>query len=60
MAGDGLSWRVKRHRRQVVEKPTTATIEEPFQTEIAKTIVDEGGDCVLALKDNQGHLFEDV
>jgi len=43
-----------------VEKPTTATIEEPFQTEIAKTIVDEGGDCVLALKDNQGHLFEDV
>lgn len=30
------------------------------QTEIAKTIVDEGGDYVLALKDNQGNLFEDV
>jgi predicted transposase YbfD/YdcC len=29
------------------------------QTEIAKTIVDEGGDYVLALKDNQGNLFED-
>jgi len=30
------------------------------QTEIAKTIVDEGGNYVLALKDNQGNLFEDV
>jgi predicted transposase YbfD/YdcC len=30
------------------------------QTEIAKTIVDEDGDYVLALKDNQGHLFEDT
>ncbi|RPI68586.1 MAG: ISAs1 family transposase, partial [Geobacteraceae bacterium] len=30
------------------------------QTEIARTIVDEGGDYVLALKDNQGNLFEDV
>ncbi len=30
------------------------------QTEIAKTIVDEGGDYVLSLKDNQDNLFEDV
>lgn len=30
------------------------------QTEIAQTIVDEGGDYVLALKDNQGNLVEDV
>lgn len=30
------------------------------QTEIAQTIVDEGGDYVLALKDNQGNLFEDT
>lgn len=30
------------------------------QTEIAKNIVDEGGDFVLALKDNQGNLFEDT
>lgn len=30
------------------------------QTEIAKTIVDEGGDYVLALKGNQGNLCEDV
>jgi len=30
------------------------------QTEIAKTIVEEGGDYVLALKDNQGNLFEDT
>lgn len=30
------------------------------QTEIAETIVDKQGDYVLALKDNQGRLFEDV
>lgn len=30
------------------------------QTEITKTIVEEGGDYVLALKDNQGNLFEDT
>jgi predicted transposase YbfD/YdcC len=30
------------------------------QTEIAKTIVEEEGDYVLALKENQGNLFEDV
>lgn len=30
------------------------------QTEIARVIVDQGGDYVLAAKDNQGHLYEDV
>jgi predicted transposase YbfD/YdcC len=30
------------------------------QTEIAETIVDGGGDYLLAVKENQGHLFEDV
>lgn len=30
------------------------------QTEIAKTIVEEEADYVLALKDNQGNLFEDT
>ncbi|MBN1453481.1 MAG: ISAs1 family transposase [Anaerolineales bacterium] len=30
------------------------------QTEIAKTVVEEDGDYVLALKDNQGNLFEDT
>jgi predicted transposase YbfD/YdcC len=30
------------------------------QTEIAKTIVEEDADYVLALKDNQGNLFEDT
>jgi predicted transposase YbfD/YdcC len=30
------------------------------QTEITKTIVEEDGDYVLALKDNQGNLFEDT
>jgi predicted transposase YbfD/YdcC len=30
------------------------------QTEIAQMIVDEGGDYVLALKENQGNLYEDV
>lgn len=30
------------------------------QTEIAQTIVDQGADYVLALKENQGHLYEDV
>lgn len=30
------------------------------QTEIAKTVVEEDGDYVLALKDKQGHLFEDT
>lgn len=30
------------------------------QTEIAKTIIEEGADYVLALKGNQGNLYEDV
>ncbi len=30
------------------------------QTDIAEKIVQEGGDYVLALKKNQGHLYEDV
>ncbi|RME58222.1 ISAs1 family transposase [Candidatus Parcubacteria bacterium] len=30
------------------------------QTEIAETIVDQGADYVLALKENQGRLYEDV
>jgi predicted transposase YbfD/YdcC len=30
------------------------------QTEIAQTIVDGGGDYVLSVKENQGHLFEDI
>jgi predicted transposase YbfD/YdcC len=30
------------------------------QTEIAKTIIEEQADYVLALKDNQGNLFEDT
>lgn len=30
------------------------------QTEIAKMIVEGGGDYLLAVKENQGHLFEDV
>jgi predicted transposase YbfD/YdcC len=30
------------------------------QTEIIKTIVDGGGDYLLAVKENQGHLFEDI
>ncbi len=30
------------------------------QTEIVQTIVEEGADYVLALKDNQGNLFEDT
>jgi len=30
------------------------------QTEIARTIVDQGADYVLAVKENQGHLYEDV
>ena len=30
------------------------------QTEIAKKIVEQDGDYVLALKKNQGHLYEDV
>jgi predicted transposase YbfD/YdcC len=30
------------------------------QTEIAQTIIEEGADYVLALKDNQGNLFEDT
>lgn len=30
------------------------------QTEIAQQIVDKGGDYILALKGNQGHLHEDV
>ena len=30
------------------------------QTEIAKDIIDRGGDYILALKGNQGNLFEDV
>jgi predicted transposase YbfD/YdcC len=30
------------------------------QTEIAKTIIDGGGDYLLSVKENQGHLFEDI
>jgi predicted transposase YbfD/YdcC len=30
------------------------------QTEIAKTIVEAGGDYLLSVKENQGHLFEDI
>jgi predicted transposase YbfD/YdcC len=30
------------------------------QKSIARTIVDQGADYVLALKENQGHLYEDV
>ena len=30
------------------------------QTKIAQTIIDQGGDYILALKENQGHLFKDV
>src|ERR1041384_4187681 len=30
------------------------------QTEIAETIINGGGDYLLAVKENQGHLFEDV
>jgi len=30
------------------------------QTEIAKTIIDGGGDYLLSVKENQGHLFEDL
>ena len=30
------------------------------QTEIAETIIDQEADYVLSLKENQGHLFEDV
>jgi predicted transposase YbfD/YdcC len=30
------------------------------QTEIAETIIEGGGDYLLAVKENQGHLFEDI
>ena len=30
------------------------------QTEIAKTIIDGGGNYLLSVKENQGHLFEDI
>ena len=30
------------------------------QTKIAETIVDKGGDYILALKENQGQLYKDV
>lgn len=30
------------------------------QTKIAKMIVEQGGDYLLAVKENQGHLFEDI
>jgi predicted transposase YbfD/YdcC len=30
------------------------------QTKIAKTIIDQGADYVLAVKENQGHLYEDI
>jgi len=30
------------------------------QTEIAKTIIDGEGDYLLSVKENQGHLFEDI
>jgi predicted transposase YbfD/YdcC len=30
------------------------------QTKIAKTIIDQGGDYILAVKENQGNLYEDM
>ncbi len=30
------------------------------QTKIAKTITEQGGDYILAVKENQGHLYEDI
>jgi len=30
------------------------------QQEIAATVIEKGGDYILALKENQGHLYEDV
>ena len=30
------------------------------QTEIAKKIIERGGDYILAVKENQGHLYEDI
>jgi predicted transposase YbfD/YdcC len=30
------------------------------QTDVATAVVDKGGDYVLAVKENQGHLYEDV
>jgi predicted transposase YbfD/YdcC len=30
------------------------------QTKIAKTILERGGDYILAVKENQGHLYEDI
>jgi predicted transposase YbfD/YdcC len=30
------------------------------QTKIAKTILSQGGDYILAVKENQGHLYEDI
>ncbi len=30
------------------------------QTEMAKTVIEGGGDYLLAVKENQGHLFEDI
>jgi predicted transposase YbfD/YdcC len=30
------------------------------QTEITETIIGGGGDYLLAVKENQGHLFEDI
>jgi predicted transposase YbfD/YdcC len=30
------------------------------QTKIARTIIDQGGDYILNVKENQGHLYEDI
>ncbi len=30
------------------------------QTKIVKTIIEQGGDYILAVKENQGHLYEDI
>lgn len=30
------------------------------QTKIAKTIIEQGADYILAVKENQGHLYEDI
>lgn len=30
------------------------------QTKIAKTVIEHGGDYILAVKENQGHLYEDI
>jgi predicted transposase YbfD/YdcC len=31
-----------------------------IKTKIAKTIIEQGGGYILAVKENQGHLYEDI